>query len=277
MTLPNGEQAIAALPEHRAAVGEGVVAWREAGSGTPMVLLHGISSGAASWAPQLAGLADTGLRVIAWDAPGYGASSALATRTPSAADYAHVLAAWVDALGLPRFTLVGHSLGALMAAAYASAHPERVGRLVLMSPARGYAEAGAEEREERFRRRMEMLELLGPEGLARERAAALLSPQAPAEAVAWVARNMRRLHPAGYRQAARMLADDDISRYARGCDMPVAVLCGSADRITPEEKCRAIAGLFRTATFEAVPGPGHALYIEDPARINAILRGHAAP
>lgn len=276
MTLPTGEQAMAAHPEHHAAVGEGVVTWREAGSGAPVVLLHGISSGAASWAPQLAGLAGSDLRVIAWNAPGYGGSTALETPAPSAADYARVLGAWVDALGLARFTLVGHSLGALMATAYASAHPDRVGRLVLMSPARGYAEADAEEREERFRRRMEMIERLGPEGLARERAAALLSPQAPAEAVAWVASNMRRLQPAGYRQAARMLADDDIGRYARDCDMPVAVVCGGADRITPAEKCRAIASQFHAATFEVVPGLGHALYIEDPASINAILRGHAA-
>lgn len=277
MPFPNCEQVLDAHPLRQLTTREGVVGYREAGAGAPVVLLHGISSGAASWAPQLDGLASADLRVVAWDAPGYGDSTALGTQAPSAADYARALGAWVDALGLARFTLVGHSLGALMATAYASANPERVSRLVLMSPARGYAEASTEEREERFRLRLDMFERLGPDGLARERAAALLSPQAPAEAVAWVAGNMRRLQLAGYRQAARMLADDDIGRYARDCHMPVAVLCGGADCITPAKKCRAIASQFPAASLDIVPGLGHALYIEDPARINDILRGHAAP
>nr|WP_216364778.1 alpha/beta hydrolase [Rhodanobacter glycinis] len=276
MPFPNCEQVLDSHPPRQMTTREGVVSYREAGTGTPVILLHGISSGAASWAPQLAGLATTDLRVIAWDAPGYGASAALGTQAPSAADYARVLGAWVDALGLARFTLVGHSLGALMATAYASANPERLNHLVLLSPARGYAEASVEEREERFRLRMDMLDRLGPEGLARERAAALLSPQAPAEAVAWVASNMRRLQPAGYCQAARMLVDDDLGRYARDCNMPVAVICGDADHITPTEKCRVIASQFPAATFEVVPALGHALYIEDPAHINSLLRGHIA-
>lgn len=268
------EQTLARFPERSCRAGDGAVSWRESGSGSAIVLLHGISSGAASWVQQLAGLSE-GFRMIAWNAPGYGASSPLAEETPLASDYAKVLGQLVDALSLDAFTLVGHSLGALMAAAYAQAHPQRVQRLVLMSPARGYAKAGAEERERRYNDRIAKLERLGPEGLARERAAALLSPAASPEAVAWVAWNMRRLHPGGYRQAAWMLTHDDIGLYADGYTGPVTVVSGAADTITPVERCKAVAGLFTAATYESMPGLGHALYLEDPAQINPLLRRQA--
>jgi len=266
------EQILAQHPERRCDTGRGVVAWREAGDGEPVMLLHGISSGAASWVLQLAGLGSGKRRVLAWDAPGYGNSTPLADVQPRAGDYANALIAWLDALALDNVTLVGHSLGALMAAAVASAQPDRIRQLVLMSPARGYAKADAQEREGRFARRMAMLDDLGPDGLARERAPALLSSQASAEAVAWVANNMRRLNPAAYRQAARMLADDDIGRYACGYAKSVTVFSGAADTITPVEKCRGIAAEFASARYESVPGLGHALYIEAGAQINDLLR-----
>ncbi len=64
------------------------VAYRSGGSAGPViVLLHGISSGAASWLP-CASLLAAHARVIAWDAPGYGDSSPLSQAQPRAADYA---------------------------------------------------------------------------------------------------------------------------------------------------------------------------------------------
>src|SRR5262249_50139981 len=119
--------------------------------------------------------------------------------------------------------------------------------------------------------RLGMLERLGPEGMARERTAAMLSPAASPEALAWVAWNTRRLHPAGYAQAARMLAHDALAHYAPRCTASVAVFSGTADGITRVEECRAAAAMFAKASYETIDGVGHALYIEQPARINQIL------
>ena len=72
----------------------------EAGAGPEtIVLLHGISSGAGSWASCVPFLAPHA-RVIAWDAPGYGKSSPLPAPIPKATDYALRLAALVEALDL---------------------------------------------------------------------------------------------------------------------------------------------------------------------------------
>ena len=72
--------------------------WQESGTGPALVLLHGISSGSASWHKQLN---DPRLqrccRILAWDAPGYGGSAPLAAEKPTAACYAGALARMLDA------------------------------------------------------------------------------------------------------------------------------------------------------------------------------------
>ena len=102
--------------------------FREQGSGIPLMLLHGISSGAASWHKQMA---LNGFRVLAWDMPGYGESPMLVVERANAGDYADALAAMLDRAGVWQVVLVGHSLGALVASAFAAKYPERVLHLVL--------------------------------------------------------------------------------------------------------------------------------------------------
>ena len=73
-----------AVPElSKIDIGNGAtISYREAGSGTPLVILHGLGGRSESWAPQYDGLADR-WRVIGWDAPGYGGSSPFETDLPS--------------------------------------------------------------------------------------------------------------------------------------------------------------------------------------------------
>jgi len=89
------------------------ISYREAGAGPALVLLHGIGSSSASWLFQLESLA--GYRLIAWDAPGYGASAFLAMAEPQPADYAQALHEFLERLLLKDVVLVGNSLGCLMA------------------------------------------------------------------------------------------------------------------------------------------------------------------
>ena len=111
----------------------GRTAWRRAGQGGPvLVLLHGIGSASGSWVAQLDALSATHT-VLAWDAPGYGQSEPLPDSQPTAHAYAQRLWAWLDALGLHEsLTLVGHSLGALMATAAAGEQSARVRSQVLL-------------------------------------------------------------------------------------------------------------------------------------------------
>jgi len=235
----------------------------------PLVLLHGIGSGAASWVQQFEVLGET-RRVLAWDAPGYGASTPVEADSPVASDYATVLKEWLDALGIERCVLVGHSLGAIIAGAFAVANPQRVAGLLLLSPAGGYGASAAEVRETKRDQRLAMLKELGPQGLAKKRSTNMLSTHASDEARAWVRWNMSRVIPNGYAQATHLLANadlaGDLSRY-RG---RINVAVGAEDTITPPEACERLA-LAAGTKLQVVPRAGHAGYIEAPAAYTAII------
>ena len=103
------------------------------GSGPPLVFLHGLSSYMGFWEHQIPAFT-AGHRVLALDLPGFGASGRPdAPYTPPW--FAGVVADWMEAVGVPRATLVGHSMGGQIAMTIALDHPDRVDRLVLSAPA----------------------------------------------------------------------------------------------------------------------------------------------
>ncbi len=240
--------------------------FREQGSGTPLVLLHGISSGAASWHKQMA---LDGYRVLAWDMPGYGDSPALAVERANAGDYADALAAMLDRAGVWQAVIVGHSLGALVACAFAAKFPQRVLHMVLADAAQGYGQAAPEQREQIWRSREQQI-ALGGEILAQTRAASLLRPGARPEDIATVAAGMRRLRAEGYLAAAWMLAHDDIHGWLKPWRGKFEVWCGAQDAITQPERVAGLAVRY-AMPFITIPQAGHASYLDNDAFFNQQL------
>jgi pimeloyl-ACP methyl ester carboxylesterase len=259
---------IAALPSRSISVGGKTLSYRESGSGKALVLLHGIGSGSASWLFQLEELARE-YRVIAWDAPGYGESDAFSIAEPHPGDYATALSLLLSALQVKEFVLVGQSLGALMAGAYARMFPG-LARLLLISPAGGYSGDRSKVAE-----RMKTLDELGPEGLAEKRAGGMLSPHPPAIALELVRWNYRRIRRDGYRQASYCLANGNLRADAPFFRGEALVVCGSEDKVTPEAGCREIAAAFAKSTYRTLPGLGHASQAEGPSLVNATIREFA--
>lgn len=251
------------FPLRTLAVMGGRQAIRECGSGPAIVLLHGIGSGSASWLEVAQELGQRA-RVIAWDAPGYGDSTPLRSLAPDATDYAERLLQMLDAMNIQRCVLVGHSLGAITATAFASGvHQQRISRLVLISPAQGYGHPSrALQRQEVRGKRLSALEQLGIERMAEQRSGAMLAPAASPKALAWVRWNMERLNPEGYRQAIELLCGEDLLRHAP-LSMPCEVHCGEADAITPPESCLTLAKALG-GTFNLIADAGHASPIEQP-------------
>ncbi|EML7080041.1 alpha/beta hydrolase [Klebsiella oxytoca] len=240
--------------------------FREQGSGTPLTLLHGISSGAASWHKQMA---LPGYRVLAWDMPGYGESPMLATARADAGAYADALVRMLDRAGVQKTVLLGHSLGALVAAAFAARYPQRVRYLVLADVAQGYGQAEAAQREKIWQGRQQQM-ALGGEAMAEGRAAKLLRAGAREADVATVAAGMRRLRSEGYLAAAWMLAHDDIHRWLAGYRGRFAVWCGEQDAITQPELVQGVA-LRYGMPYLAIPQAGHASYLDNATFFNQQL------
>ncbi len=258
---------------------QAVLHYREAGAalGTapPLVLLHGIGSGSASWVCQL-DAADTSqaVRVLAWDAPGYADSTALLASLPRAEDYALRLWAWLDALDVQRVRLVGHSLGGIMAASAARLQPQRVASLTLLAPAQGYGPAPEAVRSKMVADRLGLLAELGAHKMAQARAPALLTPNADPQHLALATAMMARLHPAGYAQATHMLAQADIGAdlraFTASSKAPLAVACGELDSITPAKGCRALAQA-QGAGYVPLGDVGHLCAVQASAQVNTLL------
>lgn len=112
---------------------DGVLHYVERGAGEPLVLVHGLGASVFTFRRNLERLAQS-FRVIAVDLVGFGGSSR-AARDYSQEAHARRLIELMDALGIERAHLLGHSMGGAVVLRLAARWPERVLRLVLVAPA----------------------------------------------------------------------------------------------------------------------------------------------
>ena len=104
----------------------------EQGQGIPVILLHGAAPGTSAevWEPNMGPLAARGLRVLAPDLPGWGLTDAPSDHSPAYRGD-HVLR-FMDALGIEKATLVGHSMAGGIVVQLAFSRPDRVDRIVIL-------------------------------------------------------------------------------------------------------------------------------------------------
>jgi pimeloyl-ACP methyl ester carboxylesterase len=106
----------------------------DAGTGPVVVLIHGIASSSITF-QELVPLLKGRHRCISIDLLGFGESPAPATATYTIEEHVASVAETIESLRLREpFVLVGHSMGALIAARYAATHTARLVKLVLVSP-----------------------------------------------------------------------------------------------------------------------------------------------
>jgi pimeloyl-ACP methyl ester carboxylesterase len=213
-----------------------------AGEGPPVVLLHGLSATRRHVVQGSRHLIRRGYRLIAYDARGHGASDPAARY--EYADLVGDLAAVLDRLELERAALVGSSMGAATALAFALDHPDRVPALVQITPAyTGQARTGdlAGESWERMATALErggveaFVEVAQPDGVperwrevAREATRQRMERHEHLDAVAQA-----------LRQVPRSLAWEGLEPLER-LDLPVLIVASrdDADRLHPLEVAR---------------------------------------
>ena len=110
--------------------------------GRPILFLHGFASSLHTW-DEVAARLEADHRVIRFDLPGFGLTGPDPTGDYGDARSHAVIAAVMEALGVPRASLVGSSMGGRIAWSFAASQPARVDRLVLMAPD-GFASPGFE-------------------------------------------------------------------------------------------------------------------------------------
>lgn len=262
------------------------VAGTEVGSGEPVVLLlHGFGTDRSSWDDVIHQLTPLG-RVVAIDRPGSG-------ETPLGTDCrrrvelctvdgeAALIGRIISRLGVAGATLVGHSAGALVAAAVALREPRIVHALVLESPAID-DDLGPPPIVRRFARTGPGL-VFGPPMLRvawplAVRAGVRRSYADPIAAGAASARVRRSLARPGWADdlwaRTRHWEPAGVARRLDELDHPTLVVAGPDDRIVSPARARAVAARIRGAELVTVAGTGHVPHEERPEEFADLVLTH---
>lgn len=252
-----------------------------AGPGPVVVFLHGIGSNAASFAPLFEVL-PAKLSLLAWNAPGYSGSAPLAEPWPLPTDYARALARLLDDLGHGTVHMVGHSLGTLIATAFARCFPGRLHSLTLAATANGYGVPRGGVLPHKVEARIEDLARLGPAAFAKARAANLVhDPVQCPDIVALVEASMAQVNLMGYALAVRMLASGDLPGELAHVALRPGFIIGAQDRVTPMAQTSAAAASWQSAhgerpTITEINQAGHAVYLQRPDAFCTALLEHIA-
>lgn len=258
------------LPELRSiVVGGRRLAWRESGAGIAVVLVHGIGGYSGAWTEQFAALSSDH-RVIAWDAPGYGGSDALASEG-TVDVYAEALVGLLVALEIDRPHLVGHSLGSIIASEASHADFLSARSITLLQPVTGGGRLPADERSRVRLARIADMKRLGAVQFAAERGRNILSKSTPVTLVDEAVEVMKAVPEEGYLAAWNMMCTADIFA-ALNTQCPTQVICGSDDPVSPPETGREVARRIPGADFISLNGVGHYASIEAPEMLGGHLR-----
>ena len=250
-------------------------AYRGEGEGEPIVFVHGVGMNKDVWAPQVEAFAGTH-RVVVYDMLGHGGSPPPPAE-PTLSDYAGQLRRLLDALGIDRANIVGHSMGSLVALAFATAHPRRVLRLVALN--------AVYDRTPEQRAAVEArAAMLAKEGMGATLDGTLARWFGKAEdgALAAKARQVRAwleaVDPVGYARTYRLFATSDdafVGRIDR-LAMPALFLTGEHDLNSSPEMSRRMAALAPNGVAQVVSGERHMMSFTSPETINPILRDFLA-
>lgn len=226
-----------------------------------LLWLHGAGMDHTVWALQARAKAFADWTSLAPDLPGHGGSGGDAPRSIEAA--AGWLVRLLDALGVERAALAGHSMGALIALATAARAPDRVERLALLGaaarmPVHPKLLAAARD------------DLPGAAAMIADwgvgTAAKLTGGGTPGVSLVQAARRLvERSRPGAL--ASDLAACDgyaDGEAHAAAVRCPTLVLAGAADRMTPAKQGQRLAALIPGATGIVIPAAGHMMMLERP-------------
>lgn len=233
--------------------------------GRPLLFLNSLGTDLRVWDEVVARL-PSGYRVIRFDKPGHGLSE-----TPAGPytldDLVAIAMGILNALNIDKVTVIGLSIGGLIAQGMAAAHPDRCEAMVLMDTA---AKIGTTEMwgERIATLRVEGIEAIADNILERWFAPTFFETRGD-ESALWRSM-MSRCDLDGYIGCCEVLASTDMTQSTRALTLPSLVLCGKKDCATPVELVRATADLMG-APFHTIPNAGHLPCVEQPEAVTKLI------
>ena len=232
----------------------------ESGRGPAVLFLHGITDSWRSFELLLPLLPDE-LRFIASSQRGHGDSD----KPPggyATEQLAADAAALLDALGVERATVVGHSMGSLVAQALAATEPERVERLVLVGSATSYVTPELRE----FARALDELRDPVPTEVARDFQVSTIHRPIPADLLATFIRESLKVPAHVWQQGMGGVLRFGSASFLSRLGMPTLIVWGDYDAIVSRSEQERLRRGIRSSTLRVFGDTGHAVHWERPER-----------
>jgi len=241
-----------------------------AGEGPCVVFLHGVGGNRTNWTDQLKALAPH-FMAAAYDARGYGDSEDSATATME--DFADDALRVLDHVGTTKAHLVGLSMGGLVAQHVYARAPERVLSLTLADTSPGLPpdRSGAWVEEFLAARRGPLLAGKTPAAIAPRVMEGLVGRAATEESRARLLASLSTLRTDGYLKALETVTRTPPVLDLERVFVPVLVICGTDDRVTPPKVASRMAEAMAAARLVLIEGAGHLSNIERPDAFNDAL------
>ncbi|MCL6286092.1 alpha/beta hydrolase, partial [Ruegeria sp. 2012CJ41-6] len=242
--------------------------FQDKGDGDPVLMIHGVGSDLESWDGLLSYLSPD-RRYIRFDLRGHGRSR----QTPgpyTLQDFVHDAVALLDHCGIEQASLVGFSLGGLIAQAIALTHPRRVKNLSLISTVAGRS---AEERQ-RVRQRADTLESEGADSHLADAVDRWFSDKfREANPTVLEARRRKSLenNPECYASAYRVLAENDLGPELSAIKCRTIISTGEHDIGSTPRMAEFIHRKIEGSTLHILPGLKHSLLLEAPDQLANII------
>lgn len=265
---------------HRVELPGATVNYAEIGEGPPIVFVHGITSSWQAWLENMPHFASRGHRAIALDLPGFG-SSPMPSWPIDMPAYGRLLHDFCEKLDLDRgVTLVGNSMGGLVAAEAVLSDPARFDRLVLVSAA-GFINTWLPH--QRGKATSRAWDTFGrPFGSAarfvvthrRARYAmfrfAIRYPSRLRKELLWE-QMASGLPCPGFADALDAVIEYDARDRLEEIQIPVMIVWGTDDWVIPSVAAHSYQRRIPHARLEIFERTGHVPQLERPARFNALL------
>jgi 3-oxoadipate enol-lactonase len=239
----------------------------DAGSGIPVILIHGYPLSHGIWDEQLS--LSQHYRILAPDLPGFGQTPPVTNWSIS--DYANFILQILDERKIGQAVVMGHSMGGYIALEFAARYQDRLSGLGLIC-----TQAGADSDDARSNR-MKTIERVKVEGtnfISDMMAEKLLSPNNLTDdpLVKTVKTILQSASKDGVMAAlAAMAHRDDHFDTLEKISVPSLVITGDDDVLIPAERSEQMAAKLKQATLEKIAGAGHLAMMEKPEAFNSIL------
>lgn len=226
--------------------------------GPAVIFSHGAGGTHRHWLPEVVG-AGTMVQAYALDLPGHGRSGGSGRDT--VAGYAEVIHGLVEALGLDRVVVGGHSMGGAIAQTFALTYPDRCAGLILTG-------TGARLRVLPAILEGVLTDLETTVDLVREYA---YGPAASADLLRLGREEMLRNDPQVFHDDFLACDRFDVMDRLGEIQVPTLVLCGTADKLTPPKYSRYLHEHISNSTLTLIEGAGHMVMLEKPGEMNEAI------